>query len=119
MVGEGKPFLGGLVLLDPESVQEWAKREGITDITRLRIPDDGGAVEIDDERLHRAIVKTVSAANAKIARSEQVRKFVVLLTDLSEANEIVTPTMKLKRDNFIERSRYFVEKLYADTRTQT
>lgn len=119
MVGEGKPFLGGLVLLDPESVQEWATREGITDIARLRIPDDGGAVEIDDERLHNAIVKTVSAANAKIARSEQVRKFIVLLTDLSEANGIVTPTMKLKRDNFVERSRYFVEKLYADTRTQT
>ncbi|ASN39412.1 long-chain fatty acid--CoA ligase [Arthrobacter sp. 7749] len=118
MVGEGKPFLGGLVLLDPESVQEWATREGITDIARLRIPEDGGAVEIDDERLIKVILKTVGAANAKIARSEQVRKFVVLLSDLSESNEIVTPTMKLKRDKFIERSRFFVEKIYADTGKQ-
>lgn len=118
MVGEGKPFLGGLVLLDPESVQEWATREGITDIARLRIPEDGGAVEIDDERLTKVILKTVGAANAKIARSEQVRRFVVLLSDLSESNEIVTPTMKLKRDKFIERSRFFVEKIYADTGKQ-
>lgn len=118
MVGEGKPFLGGLVLLDPESVQEWATREGITDIARLRIPEDGGAVEIDDERLIKVILKTVGAANAKIARSEQVRRFVVLLSDLSESNEIVTPTMKLKRDKFIERSRFFVEKIYADTGKQ-
>lgn len=119
MVGEGKPFLGGLVLLDPESVHDWATREGITNMARLRIPDDGGSVEIDDERLHRAIVKTVSTANAKIARSEQVRRFVVLLTDLSEANGILTPTMKLKRDKFIERSGFFVEKIYADPRNQT
>lgn len=119
MVGEGKPFLGGLVLLDPESVQEWATREGITDIARLRIPDDGGAVEIDDEQLLKAILKAVGAANAKIARSEQVRRFIVLLTDLSESNEILTPTMKLKRDKFIERSRLFVEKIYADSRNQT
>ena len=114
MVGEGKPFLGGLVLLDPESIQEWATREGFADLDRLRIPVDGGAVEIDDERLLKAIFKTVGAANAKIARSEQVRKFVVLLTDLSEANGILTPTMKLKREKFIDRSRFFVEKIYAD-----
>lgn len=114
MVGEGKPFLGGLVLLDPESIQEWATREGITHVARLRIPDDGGAIEIEDERLREAIVKAVGAANAKIARSEQVRKFVVLLTDLSESNGIITPTMKLKREKFIERSSFFVEKIYAD-----
>lgn len=116
MVGEGKPFLGGLVLLDPESVQEWAVREGIEGFDRLRIPGDGSAVEIDDERLRSSILKAVSAANEKIARSEQVRRFVVLLTDLGEANEIFTPTMKLKRGKFLERSGNFIEKIYAGAR---
>ena len=118
MVGEGKPFLGGLVLLDPESVAAWAEREGIADLAGLRIPDDGGAVQIDDARLLTAIGKAVSAANAKIARSEQVRRFVLLLTDLSEANGIVTPTMKLKRGAFTERARHIVDNLYADPRSQ-
>ncbi|WP_144672967.1 long-chain fatty acid--CoA ligase [Arthrobacter sp. U41] len=118
MVGEGKPFLGGLVLLDPESVAVWAEREGIADLAGLRIPDDGGAVQIDDARLLTAIGKAVSAANAKIARSEQVRRFVLLLTDLSEANGIVTPTMKLKRGAFTERTRHIVETLYTDPRSQ-
>jgi long-chain acyl-CoA synthetase len=118
MVGEGKPFLGGLVLLDPESVAAWAEREGIADLAGLRIPDDGGAVQIDDARLLTAIGTAVSSANAKIARSEQVRRFVLLLTDLSEANGIVTPTMKLKRGAFTERARHIVDNLYADTRSQ-
>lgn len=118
MVGEGKPYLGGLVLLDPESVAAWAEREGIADLPGLQIPDNGGAVQIHDVRLLTAIGKAVSAANAKIARSEQVRRFVLLLTDLSEANGIVTPTMKLKRAAFTERAHHIVDKLYADTRSQ-
>lgn len=118
MVGEGKPYLGGLVLLDPESVAAWAAREGIAELAGLRIPDDGGAVQVDDARLLAAIGNAVSAANAKIAQSEQVRRFVLLLTDLSEASGIVTPTMKLKRAAFAERTRHIVETLYAQPRSQ-
>jgi long-chain acyl-CoA synthetase len=118
MVGEGKPFLGGLVLLDPESVAAWAEREGIAGLAGLRIPDDGGAVQVDDARLLTAIGRAVSSANAKIARSEQVRRFVLLLTDLSETSGIVTPTMKLKRGDFTARTHDIVETLYADPRSQ-
>lgn len=118
MVGEGKPYLGGLVLLDPESVAAWAEREGFAELTALKIPDDGGAIQIDDARLLTAIGQAVSAANAKIARSEQVRRFVLLLADLSEANGNVTPTMKLKRNAFTDKARHLVESLYTDPRSQ-
>ena len=118
MVGEGKPYLGGLVLLDPESVTAWAERQGINDLAGLRIPDDGGTIQIEDARLLSTIGTAVSAANAKLARSEQVRKFVLLLADLSEANGMVTPTMKLKRTAFTERARHIVENLYAESRSQ-
>ena len=117
MVGEGKPYLGGLVLLDPESVTAWAERQGIADLAGLRIPDDGGTIQIEDARLLSTIGTAVSAANAKLARSEQVRKFVLLLADLSEANGMVTPTMKLKRTAFTERARHIVENLYAESRS--
>ncbi|ALE92339.1 AMP-dependent synthetase [Arthrobacter alpinus] len=118
MVGEGKPFLGGLVLLDSGSVSEWAQSKGFTDLQSLRTPDDGGCVEIDDARLRKVINKVVSAANSKIARSEQVRKIVLLVADLSEANGLVTPTMKLKRNIFTDRSLIFIDKIYAETRSQ-
>lgn len=118
MVGEGKPYLGGLVLLDPESVAAWAEREGIADLAGLRIPDDGSAVQIEDERLLGVVGKVVTAANARLARSEQVRKFVLLLADLNESHGLVTPTMKLKRAVFTERTRHFVENIYTDARSR-
>ncbi|WP_457948710.1 AMP-dependent synthetase/ligase [Pseudarthrobacter sp. alpha12b] len=118
MVGEGKPYLGGLVLLDPESVAAWAEREGIADLAGLRIPDDGGPVQIEDDRLLSVVGTAVSGANARLARSEQVRKFVLLLADLNESRGLVTPTMKLKRTVFTERTRHFVDHLYTDARSQ-
>lgn len=119
MIGEGKPYLGGLVLLDPESVQDWAAREGVTSLARLHLPTGGGITRIDDSRLVAAVGKAIGAANAQLARSEQVRRFALLLADLSESGGIVTPTMKLKRTALADRVRGIVDSLYPDPRTPT
>ncbi|MGP5196767.1 AMP-dependent synthetase/ligase [Arthrobacter rhombi] len=113
MVGEGRPFLGGLLLLDFEAVVDWAHQHGFARLAGLRIPEAGGAVSIEDHGLLEALNQTVSSANSKVSRPEQVRKFLPLLTDLSEASGIMTPTLKLKRGIFTQRSRSFVEKIYA------
>ncbi|MDN6331999.1 MAG: AMP-dependent synthetase/ligase [Micrococcaceae bacterium] len=118
MVGEGRPFLGGLLLLDFEAVIDWAHRHGVTRLAGLRIPETGGAVTIEEHGLLEVLNQTVSKANSKVSRPEQVRKFLPLLTDLSEASGIMTPTMKLKRGIFTQRSRPFVEKIYAQSPEQ-
>ena len=112
VVGEGKPYLGGVVLLDPESVTAWAQRHGIADLGRLEPPAGGGAVEVQDSRLVAAIGAVVAAANARLSTPEQVRRFALVLADLSEASGAVTPTMKLKRAAIAERVRDIVERLY-------
>lgn len=112
VVGEGKPYLGGVVLLDPESVAAWAQRHGIADLGPLRLPSGVGAVEVHDSRLVAAIGAVVAAANARLSAPEQVRKFAVVLADLSEASGAVTPTLKLKRAAITERVRDIVERLY-------
>lgn len=116
VVGEGKPYLGGLVLLDPESVAAWAERHGIADLGPLQLPA-GGAVELRDARLVAAIGAVVHAANARLAASERVRRFALVLADLSEASGAVTPTLKLKRAAIAERAREIVDRLYLGSAT--
>lgn len=113
LVGEGKPYLGGLILLDPESVNSWAEREGLASL-HLSLPNDGGLVQIDDSRLVAAIGRAVQAANAQLARSEQVRRFSVLIADLTEKGGMVTPTLKLKRAALMARVQDIIEGLYKD-----
>lgn len=112
VVGEGKPYLGGVVLLDPESVAAWAQRHGIADLGHLQLPSGVGAVEVHDLRLVAAIGAVVAAANARLSAPEQVRRFAVVLADLSEASGAVTPTLKLKRAAIAERVREIVDRLY-------
>lgn len=112
VVGEGKPYLNGVVLLDPESVAAWARREGIADLSAVRHPSGGGAVEVHDSRLKAAIGAVVAAANARLSAPEQVRRFALVLADLSEASGAVTPTLKLKRAAIAERVRDIVDRLY-------
>ena len=99
------------MLLDPDSVRDWASRRGIGDLGCLK-PPLTGALSINDNRLADAITGVVKAANARLARSEQARRFAVLLADLSEAGGVVTPTMKLKRAAFTAGVADIVEGLY-------
>ena len=52
-----------------------------------------------------------AAANARPSTPEQVRRFALVLADLSEAGGAVTPTMKLKRAAIAERVRDIVDGL--------
>jgi long-chain acyl-CoA synthetase len=112
VVGEGEPYLGGVVLLDPQSVAAWAQREGIADLSSVAHPSGGGAVEVLDARLRAAIGAVVAAANARLSAPEQVRRFALVLADLSEASGAVTPTLKLKRAAVAGRVRDIVDRLY-------
>ncbi|MCM3695507.1 AMP-dependent synthetase/ligase [Microbacterium oleivorans] len=100
MVGEGRSYLSALILLDPE---EAASRGGV--------PVPGALREVADEELRSRIQRTVDAANALVSRSEQVRQFVLLAADLTDTT-IVTPTLKIKRRNLLERGSDVVAALY-------
>ena len=58
--------------------------------------------------------KAVDEANAKFARIEQVKKFTVLERDLSQADEELTPTLKVKRNVVYERYADEFTRLYDD-----
>lgn len=107
MVGEGRSYLSALLLLDPEETAKWAKAEGIALGSR-----DGVALdEVADDRLRAHLQRAVDGANALVSRSEQVRRFTLVSTNLQDTT-LVTPTMKIKRRVVLERAAEAVENLY-------
>ena len=107
MVGEGKPYLSALLVLDPEETQAWAAARGIH-IPLDPVPDIRAITDID---LRGHLQGAVDDANALVARSEQVRRFSLVFADLDDRG-LVTPTMKIKRSVVLDRASDTVDSLY-------
>jgi long-chain acyl-CoA synthetase len=87
--GDNRPYLVALVVLDHEMAPGWATREGLA--------FDGLASFARDPRVLEEVQRAVNAANQRLARAEQVKRFVVLQTEWTAESEELTPTLKLKR----------------------
>jgi long-chain acyl-CoA synthetase len=88
--GDRRPYLVALLTLDPDETKALAECVGASSADPAALADDP-AVRAE-------LQKAVDEANAKFARIEQVKKFTVLERDLSQEDEELTPTLKVKRN---------------------
>lgn len=105
VVGEGKPFVGALVTLDGEMLPSWLKKKGLNpmDVTAAaRHP-----------AVHASIARAISKANAGVSRAESIREFRILPFDFTEANGMLTPSMKVRRQVVMEKCADAIADIYA------
>jgi long-chain acyl-CoA synthetase len=106
LVGDGKPFIGALIALDPDELREWAEEHGkpSSDVEDL----------VDDRELRDELQRAVDEANQAVSRAEQVREFRIVPQDLSVEDGELTPTLKVKRGVVEERYQDLIDDIYAD-----
>jgi len=104
MHGDQRPFPVVLITLDEEEMPAYAREHGL--------PEDIPTLA-NEPAVHELIQKEVDRANAKYAQVEQVKKFVILDHDLSQATGELTPTLKVKRNVVNERYAPLFDTLYA------
>jgi long-chain acyl-CoA synthetase len=104
MHGDRRPFPVALVTLDEEEIVPWAQERGLpTDITALAATPE----------VRELIQGELDRANAKYAQVEQIKKFVVLDHDLSQATGELTPTLKVKRNVVNDKYADLFEAMYS------
>ena len=89
VVGDRRPYLTCLVMIDQENVENFAQSEGVpfTNYTSLC-----HASQVQD-----LIWQEVEKVNSKFARVETIKKFRLIDQLLDPEDDELTPTMKLKR----------------------
>ena len=89
VVGDKRPYLVVIVMIDQENVEKYAQDRDIpfsNYASLTRAPEVQALIQGELDRV-----------NAKFARVEQIKKFWLLDTQLSAEDDELTPTMKLKR----------------------
>jgi long-chain acyl-CoA synthetase len=104
-IGDRRPYVSALIVLDAEVAPGWARDNGIefTDLASFS----------QDQRVLREIEKAVEEANQHVSNVEQVKRWTVLPTEWTAESEELTPTLKLKRR--VVRTKYadVVDTLYT------
>ncbi len=104
MHGDKRPYPVVLITLDEEEIPLFAKEHGLAqDIPSLS----------RDEQVHALIQAEIDRANSKYAQVEQVKRFVILDHDLTQATGELTPTLKVKRNVVNEKYGELFDGLYA------
>lgn len=104
VVGEGKPYLAALVVVNPE---QWP---GIAKSHKLD-PKDPDALM--NSRVQDEICKRIGAMMREFPGYAQVRRCALTLEPWTVENGLLTPTLKLRRAQVIEKLRADVARLYA------
>ena len=105
VIGDGRPYLTALLVLDPEVAPVWAASEGIQDTS---LP----ALAANPEVLAQ-IQADVDHVNSNFSQVEGIKRFTVLHEEWLADSEELTPTMKLKRRGITARYAAEIEALYG------
>ncbi|HXB15682.1 MAG TPA: long-chain fatty acid--CoA ligase [Solirubrobacteraceae bacterium] len=104
MHGDARPYPVVLITLDEEEMPVFAREH--------ELPEDIPSL-ISEPAVLELIQGEIDKANAKYAQVEQVKKFVLLDHDLSQATGELTPTLKVKRNVVNEKYAELFDALYA------
>jgi long-chain acyl-CoA synthetase len=104
-IGDARPYNTALIVLDADFAPAWAAKQGIEDVSLESLARD--------ERAEAAVQEGVDAANAKLARVEQIKRFAIVRGDWLPGGDELTPTMKLKRKPILEKYAAEIEQMYA------
>ncbi|MCZ4549180.1 AMP-dependent synthetase/ligase [Gordonia rubripertincta] len=104
-IGDDKPYITALIVLDPDVAALRAKTLGVPE---AQIADLARNPAVVDE-----VTQSVKAGNAKLSRVEQVKRFVIVPAAWDPGGDELTPTMKLRRKPIANKYEQTIVDLYS------
>lgn len=102
VIGDKKPFVAALVTLDLADANKWLESQGAK-------PEPDLASLVKNAIVHAEVERTVNAANEGVSRAESIRKFEILPDEFTEANGMLTPSLKTRRAQIVEHYRELID----------
>jgi long-chain acyl-CoA synthetase len=106
-IGEQRPFMSALVVLDPDAAAAWAAAHGLSgdDATMAALAENPDVIA----EINEGLVEVMKGFN----NAEAVKKVTVLGEEWLPDSELLTPTSKLKRRGILATFADEIDELYA------
>ncbi|MEV6728179.1 AMP-dependent synthetase/ligase [Streptomyces sp. NPDC051364] len=104
--GDGRSYLVALLVLDGELAPAWAAARGI----------EAGSLAglAADPAVREEVARAVEAANARLNRTEQIKRYRLLTQEWGPETGELTPSLKLRRRVVREKYGALIDGLYAE-----
>ena len=96
VMGDNEKFISALFVPDFERIRRWADDEGID------LPDTAAELCRDD-RVQEFVQEEVDAVNERFEKYERIKEFRLVPVEWTPENDLLTPSMKIKRRNVLDR----------------
>jgi long-chain acyl-CoA synthetase len=104
-IGDARSYNTALIVLDADFAPLWASKHGLEGATLEQLAGEPAVRE--------AVQQAIDAANATLARVEQIKKFTIVPGDWLPGEDELTPTMKLKRKPIAQKYAGEIEAMYG------
>jgi long-chain acyl-CoA synthetase len=106
VVGDGRPFIGVLITIDPEAFGPWKARHGK--------PADATVADLrDDPDLRAEVQEAVDDANKAVSRAEAIKKFRILDVDFTQEDGHLSAKLGIKRSVLAKEFASEIDALYS------
>lgn len=106
VVGEGRNFAAALIIPDFDHLTSWCKVKGYN----YKSPE----AAIENEIIINRVQREIDEMNTKLDQTEQIKKFVLLNDEWSVDNNLLSPTLKLRRKKLEEKYANLIENIYIE-----
>lgn len=104
VIGEAKPYLSALLVINPEHWEELAKAHNF---------DPADKSQINNDKLNKALVKTVGKCLHSFPGYAKVRRITPMLEPWTVENGLLTPTLKIKRPLVLNQYEQAIDSMYG------
>ena len=103
LYGDFKNYLVAIIVPDKEQAISWAEKNNKSKVLQLLI---------EDKDFIKMIKEITTKVNTKLSAIEKIRKFILVHEEFTIENDMMTPTMKVKRFKVKSIFKDKLEKLY-------
>ncbi|MCC7541438.1 MAG: long-chain fatty acid--CoA ligase [Deltaproteobacteria bacterium] len=101
--GANKPYNIALIVPDAAAIKSWAEKEGI-DTSKL----------MEDDRVKALLQSEIEACSKEFKSFEKVQRFAIVEEEFTTANDMLTPSLKLRRRNVLAKYDKLIGGLYTE-----